>query len=84
MSPLLFCLALNPSSAVIKSIPYGYTVKSGQLIQHLLYVDDFKLYARIERDLNFLVTTVSLFSNDIGMRINVTKSAKLVIHLEGK
>jgi len=31
MSPLLFCLALNPLSEVIKSTAYGYTVKSGQL-----------------------------------------------------
>jgi len=43
-------------------------------------MDDLKLYARNERDLNSLVTTVSLFSNDIGMKINVAKSAKLVVY----
>ena len=79
MSPLLFCLAMNPLSETIKSTAFGYTVKSGHLIQHLLYMDDLKLYARNKRDLNALITTVSLFSNDIGMTINVAKSAKLIV-----
>lgn len=79
ISPLLFCLALNPLSEVIKTTKFGYKVKSGELIQHLLYMDDLKLYARNERDLNSLISTVCLFSNDIGMRINVDKSAKLVV-----
>ena len=42
-------------------------------------MDDLKLYARNERDLNALITTVSLFSNDIGMTINVAKSVKLIV-----
>ena len=79
ISPLLFCLALNPLSEVIKATKFGYTVKSGELIQHLLYMDGLKLYAKNERDLNSLISTAYLFSNDIGMRINVEKSAKLIV-----
>ena len=37
MSPLLFCLAMIPLSEIIKSTAFGYTVKSGHLIQHLLW-----------------------------------------------
>jgi len=79
ISPLLFCLAINPLSEILKATCYGYTVKSGQLVQHLLYMDDLKLYAKSERDLNALISTVSLFNGDIGMTINVNKSAKLVV-----
>ena len=79
ISPLLFCSALNPLSEVIKSNKFGYTSKSGDLIQHLLYMDDLKLYTKNERDLNSLMSTVYLFSSDIGMRINVDKSAKLIV-----
>ena len=79
ISPLLFCLALNPLSEVINSTKFGYTTKSGELIQHLLYMDDLKLYTKNERDLNSLMSTVYLFSSDIGMTINVDKSAKLIV-----
>ena len=79
ISPLLFYLALNPLSEVIKTTKFGYTTKSGELIQHLLYMDDLKLYSKNERDLNSLMSTVYLFSSDIGMRINVDKSAKLIV-----
>ena len=79
ISPLLFCLTLNPLSDVLKSTRYGYKVRSEQLVQHLLYMDDLKLYAKSERDLNALITTVSLFSSDIGMTINMTKSAMLLV-----
>ena len=79
ISLLLFCLALNPLSDVLKSTHYGYKIRYGQLVQHLLYMDDLKLYAKCERDLNALITTVSLFSIDIGMTINMTKSAMLLV-----
>ena len=42
-------------------------------------MDDLKLYAKSERDLNALITTVPLFSNDNGMTINMTKSAMLLV-----
>ena len=79
LSPLLFCLALNPLSEVIKTTKFGYTTKSGELIQHLPYMDDLKLYTKNKRDLNSLMSTVYLFSSDIGMRINVDKSPKLIV-----
>ena len=52
--PLLFCLALNLNE-ILMAICYGYTVKSGQLVQHLLYMDNLKLCAKSERDPNALI-----------------------------
>jgi len=67
ISPLLFCLALNPLSEVLKSARYGYALKSGQVVQHLLYMDNLKLYAKNERDLNALF--LLYLSSDIGMKM---------------
>ena len=50
LSPLLFCMALNPLSTELNRTGYGYWVSTGhgrtakrQLISHLLYMDDLKL-----------------------------------------
>lgn len=78
LSPLLFCLAMNPLSQLISATRYGYTVKSQQLVQHLFYMDDLKLYAKKENDLESIISTVHLFSVDIEMTINLNKSARLI------
>ena len=44
LSPLLFCLALNPLSHILRKEGKEYTMKSGEKINHLLYMDDLKLY----------------------------------------
>ena len=51
LSPLLFCLAMNPLSELhaIANTRYGYSVKSKCKIQHLFYMDDLKLFARMKR-----------------------------------
>ena len=36
-------------------------------LNHLLFMDDLKLYAKSETGLDSLVQTVHMFSNDIGM-----------------
>ena len=36
-------------------------------INHLLFMDDLKLYSRSEKGLDSLVQTVRVFSDDIGM-----------------
>ena len=40
------CMALNPLSALLDKSTYGYRFKSGTTINHLLYMDDIKLYAK--------------------------------------
>ena len=48
-------------------------------INHLLFMDDLKLYSRSEKGLNSLVQTVRVFSDDIGMEFGIGKCAMLVI-----
>ena len=48
-------------------------------INHLLFIDDLKLYAKNEKDLDSLVQTVRIFSNGIGMEFGIDKCATLVV-----
>ena len=46
---------------------------------HLLSMDDLKLYRRNEKELDFLVQTIRIFSKDIGVEFGIEKCAMLVI-----
>ena len=48
LSPLLFCIVLNPLVILLDKSVYGYKFKGGNTINHLLYMDDIKLYAKNE------------------------------------
>jgi len=49
------------------------------LVNHLLYLDDLKLYGRNNREIQSLVTTVKIFSDDICMKFGLDKCASLSI-----
>ena len=49
--PHLFCIILSPLGTILKQATFGYNLKSGQRLNHLLYIDDFKLYARTENEI---------------------------------
>ncbi len=68
LSPLLFCIGLNPLSQIITKSGFGYRFRSGTIISHLLYMDDIKLYARNEQDIDSLIHLTRLYSNVIQPR----------------
>ena len=72
---LLFCLALIPLSNELNNMGYGYKIFD-QTINHLFYMDDLKLFAKNDQDLEGLLNTVKEFSNDIGMEFGLDKCAK--------
>ena len=78
LSPLLFCMGLNPLSQIITKTGYGYQFRSGVTISHLLYMDDIKLYARNEREIDSLIHTTRIYSNDIGMSFGLDKCGRMV------
>ena len=58
----------------------GYAFGSGgNLIRHLLFMDDLKLYGKSERDLESLVEMVKVYMADIGMEFGIEKCAVLAI-----
>lgn len=77
LSPLWFCMALNPLSTLLNTSEYGFNIKSKQeepyKISHLLYMDDIKLYASTKPHLQHLISITKTFSSDIGMQFGLDK-----------
>lgn len=48
-------------------------------INHLLFMDDLKLYGKDEGQIDLLVKTVHIFSEDTGMEFGIKKSGVLII-----
>ena len=80
LSPLVFVLALIPLSLILTKAKAAYEFsESKEKINHLLFMDDLKLYSRNEKGLDSLVKTVPVFSEDIGMEFGIEKCAMLVM-----
>ena len=75
LSPLLFCISLIPLSLELNSLGYGYKIRT-ERITHLFYMDDLKLYAKDDNELEGLLRIVKGFSDDIGMEFWLSKCAK--------
>ena len=80
LSPLMFVIAMIPLTLVLRKMKASYKFSSnGEQINHLMFMDDIKLYAKNESGLDALVQSVRVISNDIGMEFGVEKCAMLVI-----
>ena len=83
-SPLLFVMALIPLTLILRKCKNGYNFsRTKDKINHLLYMDDLKLFAKEEAGLDALIQTVRVFSSDIGMEFGIEKCA-VVIMKRGK
>ena len=79
LSPLVFVLALTLLSLILRKAKATYEFsESKEEINHLLFMDDLKLYSRSEKGLDSLVQTVRVFSEDIGIEFGIEKCATLV------
>ena len=80
LSPLLFVICLLPMSMVLRKCKAGYQLERGKMkVNHLLFIDDLKLFAKDENEIDSLVTTVNVFSEDIGMMFGVQKCGVVVM-----
>ena len=80
LSPLVFVLALIPLSLILRKAKAAYEFsESKEKVNHLLFMDDLKLYSQSEKGLDSLVQTVRVFSEDIGMEFGIEKCAMLVM-----
>ena len=76
----MFVLALILLSLILRKAKAAYEFsESKEKINHLLFMDDLKLYSRSEKGLDSLVQTVHVFSEDIGMEFGIEKCATLVM-----
>lgn len=77
LSALWFCLCLNPLSNTLNETSYGYNIKhekeSKHKINHLLYMDDIKLYASTQAQLKKLLNITEQLTTDIKMKFGISK-----------
>ena len=66
----MFVLALIPLSLILRKIKAIYEFSgSKEKINHLLFMDDMKLYTHSEKGLDSLVQAMRVFSEDIRMEL---------------
>ena len=78
LSPLLFVVAMIPLTLLLRKEVMGYRFgEAGKKINHLLFMDDLKLYGSTMEEVEKLCSVVHKFSSDIGMEFGMDKCAVL-------
>ena len=63
LSPLLFIIAMVLLNHILRKCTARYKLnKSQEKINHLMYMDDIKLVAKIEKELETLIHAVRIYS----------------------
>ena len=79
-SPLLFVMAMIPLTMILRQVNAGYRFSgSREKVNHLLFMDDLKLYGSCNEELESVVGVVKIFSDDVGMKFGFGKCGVLVV-----
>ena len=62
-----------PPTHVLRKAKARYTLGGGEKINYLLFMYDLKLYGKTENEIEGFVSTVEVFSQDIGMAFGIKK-----------
>ena len=74
LSPIVSVIALIPLSIILWEIECGYQREKHSIkINHLLFMNSIKLYTKNERELNSLIYTMHIFSQDVSMKFGTDK-----------
>ena len=79
LSPLLFVLCMIPLTLILRKSTAGYDLAKEFKVNHLLFMDDLKLFGKSEDQIDSLVQTVQVFSEDIGMEFGLKKCGVLLM-----
>ena len=80
LSPLLFINAMMPLNHIVGKCTAGYKLsRSQEKINHLMYRDDVKLFAKNEKELETLIHADRIYSQGIGMEFDIKKCAMLLM-----
>ena len=76
LSPLLFIAAVIPMTRVLERMEVRHQLKKGgSRINHLMFMDDVKLFGRGTKEIDTSVKTVRIVSDDIRMEFGIEKCA---------
>ena len=79
-TPLLFVLSLIPLTLLLRKVKAGYDLgdKNG-VINHLLFMDDLKVYGKNQNQVDTLVQTIRVVTTDMRMEFGINKCAMLIM-----
>ncbi|MEM7375718.1 MAG: reverse transcriptase family protein [Bacteroidota bacterium] len=80
LSPLIFVICLTPLSLLLRREKLGYSFGESKVqVNHLLFMDDLKLFGKNSREIDALIEITRIFSRDIGMSFGLDKCAVIEI-----
>ena len=80
LSPLLFVLCMIPLTLTLRKVAASYEWGNKEFrINHLLFMDDLKLFTTNQDQIDPLVQTANFFNEDIGMQCGINKCGVLVL-----
>ena len=69
-----------PLNHILRKCTTGYKLsRSQEKINHLIYMDDIRLFAKNEKELETLIHVVRIYSQDTGMEFGIEKCAMLIM-----
>ena len=73
---MLFIIAMKQLNHMLRKYSAEYKVsRSQEKINHLKYLDDFKLFAKNKKELEYLINAIRIHSHDIGIEFRKEKRA---------
>ena len=80
LSPLIFVICMIPLSLLLRKVKASYEWGRKEFkLNHLLFMDDLKLFGKSEDQIDSLVQTVLIFSEDIGMEFGLKKRGVVIL-----
>ena len=80
LSPLQYIIAMMSLNHIFRKGTAGYKLsRSQEKFNHQMYMDDIKLFAKNEKELETLIHAIRIYSQDIGMEFGIEKCALLVM-----
>ena len=76
LSPLLFVISIIPLTSILRKAAPGYEFSSKKVkMNHLIYMDNLKIYGKTQKDLESLIQTVRIYCSGIEMEFEIEKCA---------
>ena len=77
---MLLVIVMMPLNPIFRKCTGRYKLQESQgKINHLMYMDAIKLFAKNEKYLEILIQAVKIYSEDIGMEFDIEKCAMLIM-----
>ena len=78
LSPLIFALYMVPLTKIPQIVKPGYTL-GYEKINHSFFMNDLKVYGKNKAEIESLVSTIQLISQDTGMKFGIKKCGVVVL-----